>query len=77
MKFVHSATVRDLSKTEAHHLHFGLKKILGGPQDLHVFAQDGFWHVCTAELIGVELLPVLGLLQEMGYMEVLVISREL
>ena len=77
MKFVHSATVRDLSETEAHKALQALKKVLGGPQDLHVFAQDGFWHVCTAELIGVELLPVLGLLQGMGYMEVLVISREL
>ena len=77
MKLIHSATVRNLSETEAHHLHFGLLKIRDNEEELCGFEQDGFWHVAIHDLRGHELLAALGLLQEMGYMEVLVISREL
>ena len=76
-QLVHSATVRDLSETEAHHLHFGLVKILGEPETLCKFEQNGHWHVSVQECVGIAVMPVLKSLQEMGYSEVLVISREL
>ena len=76
-QLVHSATVRDLSETEAHHLHFGLVKILGEPETICKFEQDGHWHVSVQECVGIAVMPVLKSLQEMGYSEVLVISREL
>ena len=74
---VHSATVRNLTETEALCLHFDLLKILCEPETLCKFEQDGHWHVSVQECVGIAVMPVLKSLQEMGYSEVLVISREL
>jgi hypothetical protein len=76
-QLVHSATVRNLTETEALWLHFDLVKILGEPETLYKFVLEGYWHVSVQECVGIAVMPVLKLLQEMGYSEVLVISREL
>ncbi len=77
-QLVHSATVRDLTANQAEYLHLSLLKILGEPENLCVFKDNvGYWHVSVQECVGIGLMPILKLLQEMGYKEVLVISREL
>ena len=75
--FIHSATVRDLSETEAHHLHYSLLKIRDNEEELCGFEQGGAWHVAIQDLRCCELIAALQLLHEMGYHEILVITREL
>ena len=75
INLIHSATVSNLSLDQVNELYNDLWQVLGENTDLHKADYGSYYTLSIGHISSARLAPVLSTLRDLGYNEVLVISR--
>jgi len=75
INLIYSATVSHLTQSQATKLYKDLWQVLGDNTDLYTACDDSNHKLSIGHISSVRLAPVLSTLRDLGYNEVLVISR--